>query len=195
MRRTIVLTVLAMLAAPGAALAAGHGEANSSLFGGSIWTAVWSLLIFVLLLVVLGKFAWGPIVKVLQEREERIATALADSETKRADAMKLLDQYRAQLEQSQAESARLLQQTQAEAEKVRKSIVDQARTEADDARKRAVEQIQATKNEAVAALFTHAADVATQVAGQILHREVCAEDHARLIEQTLSEMASARASN
>ncbi|MDD4889925.1 MAG: F0F1 ATP synthase subunit B [Phycisphaerae bacterium] len=194
--RWVLSAAMLLAACPAAAMAAEHGGGeDASLFGGSIWTAVWALLIFVVLLVVLGKFAWKPVVKILEDREQKIATALEESEANRKEALTLLEQYRKQLEQAQAEAVRLMQQAQAEGEKVRKSIVDTARTEADDARKRAVEQIEASKNVAVAALFSEAATMAAKVAGQILQREIRPEEHRQLVEQALADMGREKTKN
>lgn len=187
-RWLIALPVAALAAWPAMALA-GEGGGEPSLFAGSIWTSIWALVIFFTLLTVLGKFAWKPVVKMLQDREDKIASALAESERNRNDALGLLEKYRQQLAQSEAEAARLLAKTRTDAEKVSQQIVAQARTEAEDARKRAVEQINVSKDQAVAALFGEAATLATQVAGRILKREINPDEHRQLVQQTLDELA------
>jgi F-type H+-transporting ATPase subunit b len=198
------IALAAVLLAPAVALAedaTGHGAAEAggvaepSLFGGSIWMAVWSLAMFFLLLAVLGKFAWKPVVKMLQDREDRIAAALAESDRNRKAAEELLEQHRAKMSGAEAEAAKLFQQSQAAADEVRRQIVQQARTEAEDARKRAVEQIEASKDQAVASIFREAANVAATVAGQILQREVRPEDHERLVQQTLADLAKEKSRN
>ena len=192
----LAIGTLILLLSPAIALAeeatgpgAAGGEAEPSLFGGSIWMAVWSLAMFFLLLAVLGKFAWKPVVKMLQDREDRIAAALAESDRNRKAAEELLEQHRAKMSGAEAEAAKLLAQSQAQADEVRRQIVQQARSEAEDARKRAIEQIEASKDQAVASIFREAATVATTVAGQILQREIRPEDHDRLVQQTLAELA------
>ena len=190
-----ILSAMVLLAPRIALGAEGGGEPEPSLFGGSVWTAIWSLAIFFILLAVLGKYAWKPVVRMLQEREEKISATLAESEKGRQEAMTLLEQYRRQLAESAAEAAKLMQKTQTEAEKVKQEIVTQARTEAEDARKRAVEQIEASKNEAIASLFGEAGNIGARIAGQILQREIKPEDHRVLIEQTVQQISKEQSQN
>ncbi|MCG3177804.1 MAG: ATP synthase subunit b [Phycisphaerae bacterium] len=182
----IAIVAALALAAP---LQAAEGEGGGGgIISGSFWNAVWALVIFLGLLVVLGKFAWGPIVKQLEQREQKVHDTIQQAEQQRDDAMKLLAQYQEKLDQAREEAQQLMQKTVADAEHVKDKIVEEAREEAANARDRAVQQIEQAKDDALAGLFNQAATMATDVAGHILARELRPEDHARLVEQTLAQL-------
>jgi len=194
----ILLATAVLLAGPALALAnetaAGGGE-EPSLFAGSVWNAIWALVIFILLLAVLGKFAWGPIAGQLEQREKKIAQAIADAQKGRDDAMTLLAEYKRKLEQAQSEADQLMHQAVAGAEQVKQRIVAEAETEAGKARDQAVQQIRQASNDALADIFGQTAEMATRVAGQIIGRELRPEDHQRLVEQTLSQLEQEQSRN
>lgn len=173
---------------------AGHGE-DANLFEGSLVDSMWALIVFVLLLVILGKFAWKPIVQQLEKREKQVADTIDDATRQRDEAMELLAQYKQKLDQAHVEAQKLMAKASEDGEKLKEEIVGEARSEAELARERAVQQIEASKNDALAEIFTRAADLATGAAGQILQRELRPEDHQRLIEQTLSQLGGKQANN
>jgi F-type H+-transporting ATPase subunit b len=177
---TVALIVLLTAAAP--ALAAEDG-----IFGGSLMNAVWALIIFGLLLAVLGRYAWGPIVRQLEQREKKVAETIFDAERQRDEATAMLEEYRQKLDQAKAEAEKLMQKTVSDAEQVKQRIVDEAGEEARQARDRAVLQIGQAKKDALAGIFAQAAELATDAAGQILRRELSPQDHQRLVEETLAQ--------
>ena len=146
MKSTIAL--LGLLLAPSLALAAaGGGESN--LFAGDIGTAVWTLVIFLLVIFVLGKFAWGPMLEGLQSREQFIRNSLEEAKAENEKAKALLSEYEEKVEQAKTEATAIVDEGRRDAEAVKRQIEEQARTEADTMIERAKREITLAQQTAV----------------------------------------------
>src|SRR5580765_441481 len=109
MKKALILAFVAMAAIP---LRAAE-EAPLSLFAGNVGNALWTLVIFVLVVVVLGKFAWGPILSLLKQREDFIHKSLSDAKHDRDEAEARLKEYAAR--QIELQTTRVVQQLRQEA--------------------------------------------------------------------------------
>ena len=85
-------------------------EESPDIFSGTWGTAILTLAIFIVLLAVLGKWAWGPILSGLQKREEHIRRSIEEAEQARADGEKALQEYKEQLAQAQSEAQVIIEQ-------------------------------------------------------------------------------------
>ena len=117
-------------------------EAPPSLFAGDLGNSLWTLLIFVLVLVILGKFAWGPILKTLQARESFIHEALAKAKADRDEAEARLKEYEERLATARAEATAIVEEGRRDAEVVKRKIEEDAKHEADKMIERAKREIQ-----------------------------------------------------
>ena len=104
-RMVFLLTILATNATLFAA--GGDGE-KSSVFAGTIGQSIAAAIVFLVLVAVLYKKAWGPILKGLQDRESKIKADLESAEKQATEAAQTLDAYRTQLKEAQAEAASLI---------------------------------------------------------------------------------------
>lgn len=180
-------------AASGQVLADGvHGEEHAppNILDVDLWSAIANLVVFLLLLVILAKFVWPPILRGLQQREAKIRGDLESAEKASREAAASLEQYRKQLADAQREAQRIIEESRTNAQRVAEQVREQAEAQAVQMRKRAEADIDAAKRQAITEIYEQAATVATQVAGQILHREVRAEDHRQLVDQTLRELTT-----
>jgi F-type H+-transporting ATPase subunit b len=168
------------LALPALAQEAEHGEAPS-LLAGDLGNSVWTFLIFVLVLVVLGKFAWGPILNTLQTRENFIREALEKAKHEREEAEARLREYEARLAAARGEATAIVDEGRRDAEVVKRRIEEDAKREADKMIERARREIQIATDTATKELYTLSAKLATQMAAQVIGRELTAQDHQRLI--------------
>lgn len=175
----------------------GHGgkeESNPMEKYSPLWVnldlAVWTAVVFILLVFVLGKFAWGPIARGLDKREQGIADTIAEANQANEDAKSALAEYKAQLAQAREEVRVLMAEARQEAEKTRTEIVEKARMEATAQQHRALEQIEAATGAALKTVAAQGADMAVRLAGQILQSELRPEDHRRLIDQAVNDMSS-----
>jgi len=167
----------------------GHGEEEMPpLLQFDPGAAVWSIVIFVLLLVLLRATAWKPILRVLNEREEFIQKSLDDARLERQEAERLLAEYKAQLERARQEAGAIVEEGRRNAEEVRRRIQQEAREEAQDILERARRDIRLAKDAAIKDLYDQTAELAVRVASGILKKEISPEAHRQLVADSLAEM-------
>src|SRR6476469_827879 len=111
-KRILTVLFLALAAAPLRA-----EEAVLSPFAGNLGNALWTLVIFAIVVIVLGKFAWGPVLALLQQREEFIHRSLSDAKRDRDEAEARLKEYAAKLQSAHGEASRILDEARREAER------------------------------------------------------------------------------
>lgn len=187
MRRVWLNSAVAGLMFSGMARASeGGGEVN--LFAGDLGNAIWTLVIFILVIVVLGKFAWGPLLSALQQREQFIRNSLQEAQDDREAAEARLREYEARLQEATAEATQILDQGRQNAEKAKVRIEETARTEADKMLDRAKREIDLARQSAIKDLYASSAELATDIAGKVLKRELSSQDHERLIQESIEEL-------
>ncbi len=157
--------------------------------GLSIWTA----LTFLLLLVLLSKFAWGPIVKMLDERERTIREAIEQAKKERAEAERMMTEQKAALAAAQREAAALAQQSKLEVEALRADLTARARKEAEELVASARKQIQEEKSKAVAELKGQVADLAIDAARRLIKSSLDEKAQRALVEEYIAQLPADRA--
>jgi F-type H+-transporting ATPase subunit b len=164
----------------------GGGEVN--LFAGDLGNAIWTLVIFILVIVVLGKFAWGPLLSALQQREQFIRSSLQEAKDDREAAEARLQEYELRLQEAAAEATQIVEQGRQDADKAKVRIEETARTEADKLVDRAKREIDLARQAAIKDLYATSAGLATDIAGKVLKRELSPRDHERLIQESIEEL-------
>jgi F-type H+-transporting ATPase subunit b len=167
-------------------LAAGIMELNPGL---TLWTAI----TFLVLIVVLGKFAWGPIVKMLDERERTIRDAIDQAKKERAEAERMLFEQKASLAKAQREAAELAQRSKQEVEAMRIELTARARKEADDLVAQARQQIQEEKSKALLELKGQVADLAIDAARRLIQSSLDEKSQRALVEEYIAQLPAERA--
>lgn len=197
MKRLFAILLLAALLLPaGAVHAAEAGEAKPGPIPSiqqALIPAITTLVVFVGLLVVLGKTAWGPIVSGLQAREEKIRNDIETAERSRAKAEQTLREYQQQLAAADAKVREIIAQAQVDAEKVATSIRMKAQQEAEEIKERASRDIDNARKAAVIAFGEQAATISTQIASRILARNLNPDDQRDLVRSGLEQLQSANA--
>ena len=192
MKRTIQVSTTALVlaalcwAAPLAAAPEGGGENN--IFAGDIGNIFWTLLIFGLVVFVLGKFAWGPLLETWQQREDFIRESLESAKSDRDAAEERLREYEARLNEARAEATEIVEEGRRDAEVLRQRIEEDARAESDKMIERAKREIGIAHETSVKELYELSGRLATGLAGRIVGRELEVEDHERLIRDSIAEM-------
>lgn len=148
--------------------------------------AIYSAVVFFLLLLILGKFAWGPISHGLDAREKSIADKIEQATRAAEEAAAQLKQYEAKLAAAADEARAIVAQAQKDGEATREKIVAEANASAQRERERAVADINAAKNEALREIAKQSVDTAIKLAGEIVKHEVKPAEHERLINEALS---------
>jgi F-type H+-transporting ATPase subunit b len=168
----------------------GHapGKANPLDFQTDL--AIWTAVVFVVLLMVLARFAWGPIVVGLQKREQHIADHIAAAEKANEDAKLMLAQYEKKLASSADEVRAIIDEARRDAEHTQQEILAKARADAQMERDRAVRDIETAKDQALRELGERTANLAVDLAGKIVGARLSSNDHQRLIDEALSRFPS-----
>ena len=186
----VSLALMGLAAVPALAQEAGHGggEGPSSPFAGDLGNAIWTLVIFALVVFVLGKFAWGPILAGLKQREDFIHDALAKAKHDRDEAAAQLKLYEQKLADARAAASALVEEGRRDADAVRIAIETKAKEDAEQTLQRAKREIGIAKETAVKELYTLSGRLATDIAAKIVQRELKPEDHEKLIRETLDQL-------
>ena len=204
--RLLAIAVVAVIlaAAPAAFAAAGGGSQGSPAGPGEpeliqkpgapqILTTLITLIVFLGLVVILSKYAWGPIVSGLKAREDKIRRDIRDAEEARARAEATLKQYQAQLATAEQSVRDLLAKASADAQQLATSIRANAQQEAEEAKERATKEIEAAKNQAVGEIYDQAATLGTTIAEKILRRNLNADDQQDLVRSSLEQLRTVNA--
>ena len=157
--------------------------------GLTLWTAI----TFILLLIVLSKFAWGPIVRMLDERERTIREAIEQAKKERAEAERALAEQKSTLAAAQREAADLAQKSKQEVEVLRADLTARARKEADDLVAQARKQIQEEKSKALAELRGQVADLAIDAARRLIQSSLDEKSQRALVEEYIAKLPADRA--
>jgi F-type H+-transporting ATPase subunit b len=186
---------------PGAATGEGHaaddhGEAKGERgpvpsFKEAFVPALLALIIFGVLVVVLGKTAWGPIAGGLKAREDKIRKDIEEAEATRAKAESTLKEYSARLATAEAQVRELLAKAQTDAEGIATRLKMQAQTESEEIKDRATRDIDAARKAAVAEVYEQAATISTSIAEKIIRRNLNADDQRELVRTSLSQLENA----
>ncbi|MBN1942947.1 MAG: F0F1 ATP synthase subunit B [Phycisphaerae bacterium] len=183
----IIVVTTTVFAAPSLAAAE---EGGGTPYPGDLGQAVATLLIFVALLVVLGKYAWKPIVAQLQRREDDIASKIDDARKRQAEADELVRDYGEKLQHIELKVDEMMAQGRQEVEKQRRDILAATQQEAHQSLQRARDDIAAAGQAARRELQAETARLAADLAEQFLAESLTAADQDRLIEQSTRQLAS-----
>ena len=186
MKRFLAVLLTLAIAAPALAQEHGGGGENN-LFAGDVGNAIWTLVIFLLVVFVLGKFAWGPILNTLQTRESFIHEALAKAKRDRDEAEARLREYEARLATARAEATAITDEGRRDAEVVKRRVEAEAKAEADRMIERAKREIQIAVETATKEMYRRAGLLATKMATRIIGRELTPQDHDRLIAEAIDD--------
>jgi F-type H+-transporting ATPase subunit b len=169
----------------------GHGEAAASgPFAGDFGNVLWTLVIFGLVVFVLGKYAWGPILRGLQTREDFIRESLEKAQRDRLESEARLREYEQRLAASRAEATAIVDEARRDAEAVKRKIEQDGKQEYDKMIERAKREIGIATETATRELYTVSARLSTEMASRVLGREVTAQDQDRLIAESIAELNS-----
>ena len=157
--------------------------------------AVWTLVVFLLLLYVLGRFAWKPLLAALHNREQHLEHVLLETERARNESEANLAEHRKLMARAADEVRGILEKARKEAEATGEQLIKQAQGEAELAKQRAQRDIASARDQALAEIWEKTADMAVSVAGKVLSKELSDTEHRRLLEAAINELPAPAASN
>ena len=149
---------------------------------------IWTLICFAITFFVLRKFAFGPIQKTIDERRDRIRSAVDEADKARDEARDLLEQHRQLIADAKGDAAGIL----ADARKVADAQMERVKSEAEDERQRRLEetkrQIEAETARSLEMIRSEVADLTLEATARVTGKVLDAEDQRRLIDEAISEL-------
>ena len=186
-----VAVAAALAAVPGPLLGQAEEEGGgAALFNVNLGLSIWTVVVFVLLLVILRKFAWGHILDAAEAREQRIQNALDEAAKRQAEAAALYEEHRAQLAQGRRQAQDLVNDGKAAGERVRKDIEEKARAEGQTLIERAKREIELEKDAALDQIRKESVDLALAAAARLIQEKLDPEKDRRLVVGYLDELST-----
>jgi F-type H+-transporting ATPase subunit b len=150
--------------------------------------AIWTVVVFLGLLFVLGRFAWKPLLNALHQREEHLEHVLLETERARNESEQLLAEHRRRLAAAEEQVRALVEEARRNAQTVYDDMLKKAQAEAEASKQRAEHDIRNARDQALSEIWSKTADLAVSVAGKVLGRSLTEDDHKRLIDSAIGEL-------
>jgi F-type H+-transporting ATPase subunit b len=151
-------------------------------------TAIWTVVIFLILFFVLKKNAWGPILEGMKKREKTITDSIEQAKILRAENAKAQTDFQAQLDSAHAEIPKLMEQARKDAAALREQIRTDANAEVQKERQRLLREIGIAQDQALQEIWNQAAQLATLISAKAIGRSLSADDHRRLIDEAMTDL-------
>jgi len=153
---------------------------------------IWTILTFLVLLGLLAKFAWRPLLKALEGRQEAIKKSLEDADRAKEELARMQQESAKIIEQARVEADSILSRTRSDADRLREELKVRAKEEADTMIRNAEQQIQLQTRQALQQVREEVGDIAVTIASKLLERNLTNEDNDRLIRETLRQLEVAK---
>ncbi len=151
---------------------------------------IWTILIFVILLILLRVVAWKPIVGGLEERTKKIKDSLEKAEAAQKAAENARMEYEAMMAKASKEAQELMARSRKDAEVMRDKTIAEAQTSADQILLRTKREIDLARQKALEEIKQTAAEMSISIAGRLIGKSLAAREHQDLIRQALNDMQS-----
>lgn len=156
---------------------------------------IWTIATFLVLVALLAKFAWRPLLQALEERQAQIRKSLDDAQQAKLELERVQHESAQVLARARLDADAVVSQTRADAERLRQELRETARAEAATIVRNAEKQIELQTLQAVRQIRSEAVDLSVMIAEKLIRRHLSKEDNERLIQETIEELdASRRAS-
>ena len=167
-----------------------HGE-KPALLEWDFGSAIWSIIVFVIVLVILRMTAWKPILTALQKREQFITGSLAEARHDRDEAKRMMAEHARKMEQAQGEASAIIEEGRRDAEVLRRKLHEETNKEVQEMLARAQRDIKTAQEAAIAEIYGRTLDLATTVAGKIVRKQLTPTDHRALLDESIAELGKA----
>jgi F-type H+-transporting ATPase subunit b len=190
----LVLALAVIAGAPAAALAedshAGKA-AEPNILAPRLDLTIWTIVVFGVLLFVLRKLAWKPMLEGLQGRESRIRGALDEAQTAREEAQKLRADLQIEMNKLHEAHRAMMDEARREGQQNKERMVAEGKAEIQAEKDRARREIQTERDQAVQELWNQTAQLATLVSAKVIGRSLSDDDHRNLANEAIAELRGA----
>ncbi len=160
--------------------------------GMNLGDALATLVIFGVLMLLLKKFAWGPLMGVMKQREELVASEIDAAEKARKETHQLLEEQKSLLKEARTEAQSIIEGAKKQGDAQREEIISTARAEALRLKEAAVRDIEAEKEKAIAAVREEVVSLSVLAASKVLGKEISEADNSALIKETIAKAGEAK---
>lgn len=181
---------LVLLSSSTASAAEGH-EQKPGIFSWALDLGIWTLVVFLLLVFILRRFAWGPMLEGLKKREDTIRAAVEEAKHARAETVRVTAEFKAKMDEAYAEIPKMMDEARRDAQVLAEEMRGRAHTEIQADRQRLRREIETARDQALKELQEFAANLATQISSKVLRRALTVDDHRRLVDEALTDLRHA----
>lgn len=156
-----------------------------------VWsTFIIQLVAFLILLFLLKRYAFGPLLSIMEQRKQFVADQINNAEASRQQAEQQLEQQKQALQEARKEAYDIIEQAKATSSKQAEDIIQVAKSESTRLKDEAVKDIESEKNKAVAALREEVGGISVKIASKIIEQQVDEKSQEKLVDQYLKEVGS-----
>jgi len=153
---------------------------------------IWTIVTFLVLLTLLAKFAWGPLLQALETRQNAIRKSLDDAQQAKEELERLHVESGQIIQRARADAETIISQSRSDGDRLREELKQRARAEADHIVKNAERQIQLETSRALEQIRHEAIDLSVMIASKIIQRNLSREDNEKLIDDALRQVETRR---
>lgn len=154
----------------------------------SLSNSILTLVSFIVLLVIVGKYAWKPIMQILSERENRIKTDLQTAALQKTESMQANDAAQTALREARAESNQIILNAKKQGLQLQDQMMQETKEEIERMKESATKEIAQERARIMTEMRMELADISVEIAEKILQREIKDEDHHRLVDDFIQGM-------
>jgi F-type H+-transporting ATPase subunit b len=166
-------------------------SAKPNIFGWALDLTIWTIVVFLVLLFILGRFAWKPMLQGLEKRENDIHAAIEDARKAREEAQRLREDVQSERDKIEDMRRDILLKAQADAQRTADEITTKAKAEMQAERERLRRDMETAHDQALQDLYAQTVDLAALVSSKAMRREMTPDDHRRFVEEALADIRHA----
>ncbi|MGI6145095.1 MAG: F0F1 ATP synthase subunit B [Peptococcia bacterium] len=157
----------------------------------SVSDMIWAIINFLILLAILNKFLYKPLLTTMDNRMEQIKKDLYSAELAKKEAREIREEYTKQMEQAKAEAQQIIEKATKIGEETRENLINEAREETTKMTEKAREMIRLEKEEALNQLRDEVSTLVVMAAGKVIEKTIDQEAHEKLIREFIEEAGDA----
>ena len=151
-------------------------------------TVFWSIIVFIILIVVLWKFVLKPVNNMLTKRQDEVRNAIDSAEKQKEEAQQYIEDQKKELDAARTEARQIIEESKTAAKKIKDEIEEKANDKSKIILDSALEEIKAERERSVAAVKNQIVNIAMEATEKIIGKSLSEEEHKRLIEDSLKEV-------
>jgi len=178
----------------GQASSGGHQAEEAKgpdIFERALDLTIWTIVVFVILLFVLGRYAWKPMLAGLQQREHNIHAAQEEAKKDREEAQRLRDELQKKMDAAAAEVRELFDKARREAQTAADEMTAKARADIQAERDRLRRELDTAGDQVLQSILNRVGQMVTLASSKVIRRELTGDDHRRLVDEALKDLGEA----